>query len=142
MKVGVKLQYIGKINIELYKEISEKIITAEVVLTDKQREHIEQRHPEILEKYEKYFTEIVEKPDYILKDNARANTALLLKTIKETNRSEEVVGSVNLVLRLAVEEDDINNKNSIITCIPIGKTRLQSYKNNGKIIYKNLYKNE
>ena len=59
-----------------------------------------------------------------------------------TNRSEEVIGSVNLVLRLVVEGDDINNKNSIITCIPIGESRLQSYKNNGKIIYKNLYKSE
>ena len=131
------MQYIGKINTDLYKEISEKILTNEVVLTDKQREHIEQRHPEILEKYEKYFTEIIEKPDYILKDNSRENTALLLKTIKITNRSEEVIGTVNLVLRLAVEGDNINNKNSIITCIPIGETRLQSYKNNGKIVYKN-----
>ena len=136
------MQYIGKINTELYKQISHEIITDEVVLTDKQREHIEQRHPEILEKYEKIFTEIVEKPDYILKDNARENTALLLKTIKLTNRSEVVVGSVNLVLRLAVEGDDINNKNSIITYIPIGETRLQSYKNNGKIIYEKLYKDE
>jgi len=136
------LQYIGKINTKLYKEISNKILTNEVVLTDKQKEHIEQRHPKILEKYEKYFTEIVEKPDYILKDNARENTALLLKTIKLTNRSEEITGSVNLVLRLAVEGDDIKNKNSIITCIPIGESRLQSYKNNGKIIYENLYKSE
>ena len=140
MKEGEKLQYIGRINTELYKEISQEIIIDEVVLTDKQREHIEQRHPEILEKYQKYFTEIVEKPDYILKDNARENTALLLKTIKLTNRSEETLGNVNLVLRLAVEGDDINNKNSIITCIPIGETRLQSYKNNGKIIYKNFTK--
>ena len=45
-------------------------------MTDKQREHIEQRHPEILKKYEKYFTEIVEKPDYILKDNPNNEFAL------------------------------------------------------------------
>lgn len=74
-----------------------------------------------MQKYEKYFTEIIEKPDYILKDNARENTALILKTIIEKDRSQNVIGRVNLVLRLAVEGDDINNKNSIITCIPIGK---------------------
>ena len=142
MKEKIELQYIGKINPKLYKEISQKIITDEVVLTDKQRDHINQRHPEILKKYEKYFTEVVEKPDYILKDNARENTALLLKTIDLTNRNEKVRNSVNLVLRLAVEGDNINNKNSIITCIPIGKSRLQSYKNNGNIIYENLYKSE
>lgn len=142
MKEGTNLHYIGKINTELYKEISQNIITDEVVLTDKQREHIEQWHPDILVKYEKYFTEIVEKPDFILKDKSRENTALLFKTIKLTNCSQEVKSSVNLVLRLAVEGDNINNKNSIITCIPIGENRLKSYKNNGKIIYVNLYKNE
>ena len=133
----MKLQYIGKIDVNLFKEISQNIITDEVVLTDKQREHIEQRHSEILKKYEKYFTEIIEKPDFILKDNARNNTALIFKTIQEKNKSEKIIGNVNLVLRLAVEGDDANNKNSIITCIPIGNNRLKSYKNNGKIIYKN-----
>lgn len=125
------MQYIGRIDIELFKPISEKIITDEVILTEKQMEHIEERHPGILYKYEKYFTEVIEKPDYILKDNMRKNTALVLKTINETAEK-----SINLVIRLAVEGDSEYNKNSIITCIPIGKNRLKSYKNNGKIIYK------
>lgn len=137
------MQYIGKINIENFNGISaKKLLTDEVVLTDKQREHIAERHLEVLQKYEKYFTEIIEKPDYILKDNARENTALILKTIVEKDKSQNVIGRVNLVLRLAVEGDDINNKNSIITCIPIGKNRLQSYINNGKIIWQKLDKNE
>lgn len=135
-KKDISLQYIGKINVDLFKEISKAIITDEVILTDKQREHIQERHPEILKKYEKYFTEVIEKPDYILKDNMRENTALILKTINEVARNGRIIGSVNLVLRLAVEGDDKNNKNSIITCIPIGKNRLKSYVNNGKIIYK------
>ena len=76
---------------------------------------------EILGKYEMYFKNIIENPDYILKDNTRENTALILKTINEIN------GSVNLILRLAVEGEDKKNKNSIITCIPIGYTRLKTY---------------
>ena len=104
------MQYIGRIDIKLFREISHHILTDEVVLTDKQKEHIERRHPKILEKYQRYFTEIIEKPDYILKDNVRENTALLLKTIQEKDKSES---------------------------IPIGENRLKSYKNNGKIIYKN-----
>ena len=131
------IQYIGKINIEIFSPISNKIITDEVVLTEKQKIHINERHPKILEKYEKYFKEIIESPDYILEDNTRKNTALVFKTILEENTSGKIVGTVNLVLRLAVEDDNIHNKNSIITCIPIGKNRLNSYKNNGKIIYKN-----
>lgn len=130
------MQYIGKIDINIFKDISSNIITDEVIFTDKQREHIQLRHPEILEKYEKYFAEIIEMPDFILKDNTRENTALIFKTIQEKNRNNQVIGTVNLVLRLAVEGDDENNKNSIITCIPIGKSRLKSYRKNGKIIYK------
>ena len=124
------MQYIGRINTELFQKISNTIITDIVVLTEKQREHIKERHPEILEKY---FSEIIEKPDYILKDNARENTALLLKTIISDERK---IGNVNLVLRLAIDNDDEHNKNSIIICIPIGKNRLKSYINNGKIVYK------
>lgn len=116
------MQYIGRINKSMFENISNRIITDEVVLTEKQREHIKVRHPGILEKYEKYFSNIIEKPDYILKDNARENTALILKTIQTKNKQ----GTINLVLRLAIEGEDINNKNSIITCIPIGKNRLKS----------------
>lgn len=131
------MQYIGKINIKLFRGISDKIITDEVVLTEKQKEHIRERHPEILKKYEKYFTDIIEKPDYILKDKVRNNTALIIKKIQEKNRKGKVIGSINIVLRLAVEGDDISNKNSIITCIPIGRNRIKSYINNGNIVYKN-----
>lgn len=127
------MQYIGRIDKCKFEKISNKIITDEVVLTEKQREHIKERYPGILEKYEEYFLEILQEPDYILKDNLRENTALILKTIKNKDKQ----GSVNLVLRLAVEGEDINNKNSIITCIPIGENRLKSYKNNGKVVYKN-----
>lgn len=126
-----ELEYIGKIDKEKFSEISEHIITEEVVLTDKQRQHIIDRHPEIYEMVKERFAEIIEEPDFILKDNLRPNTALILKTLEKDGKS------VNLVLRLAVEGDDVNNKNSIITCIPIGKNRIKSYKNNGIIIYKN-----
>ena len=131
------MQYIGKINKKLFKKISNKIITDEVILTEKQREHINVRHPDILKKYETYFSEIIEKPDYILKDKTRYNTALIIKTVEEKNSRGEIIGTVNLVLRLSVKGDNPSNKNSIITCIPIGKNRLKSYINNGKIIYKN-----
>ena len=130
-----KSQYIGKIDVKLFYKISDKILTDEVILTQKQKEHMEKRHPGILQKYEKCFAEIIEKPDYILKDNTRENTALILKTLYD--RVGKLLGTVNLVLRLAVEGDSEENKNSIITCIPIGKSRLKSYKNNGKIVYKN-----
>lgn len=128
------MNYIGKIDLRLFLEISDKIITDEVILTAKQRKHIEERHSKILEKYEEYFVQIIKDTDFILKDKTRENTAILIKTIIDKNNN--ILGNIILVLRLAVENDDINNKNSIITCIPIGRNRLKSYKNNGKIVYK------
>lgn len=130
------MQYIGKIDIEKFKGISNDIITDDVILTEKQREHIQEKHPEILKYFEKYFREIIENPDYILRDNMRENTALILKTISEVDRKNNQFKTVNLILKLAVEGEKIYNKNSIITCIPIGKNRLKSYINNGKTIYK------
>lgn len=127
---GKELQYICKIDKEKFKGISSSIITDEVILTDKQRQHIIERHPEIYELVKDRFDEIIENPDFIMKDNSRESTALIIKTLTDNGKN------VNLVLRLSVEGDDINNKNSIITCIPIGKNRIKSYKNNGKIIYK------
>lgn len=124
------VEYIGKIDREKFKEISSNIITDEVILTVKQRQHIIERHPEIY-KFVKYrFCEIIKNPDYILKDNFHENTAMLIKSLKDSDKI------VNLILKLAIEEDSIKNKNSIITCIPIGKNRLKSYINNGKIVYK------
>lgn len=128
---NINIQYIGKIDREKFKEISSKIITDEVILTDKQRQHIIARHPEIYEIVKHKFNKIIEGPDYILKDSLRENTAMIIKITEEKNKI------INLILRLAVEEDDARNKNSIITCIPIGESRLKSYINNGKIIYKN-----
>lgn len=125
------MQYICRIDKEKFKFISENIITDEVILTNKQRQHIKDRHPKVLEEYEKYFSVALKEPDYILEDKSRENTALVLKTFNNINKK-----SINLVLRLAVEGENIKNKNSIITCIPIGKNRIKSYINNGKIIYK------
>ena len=75
------MQFIGKINTKMFELISNDIITDEVILTDKQRMHINERHPEILIKYEGFFKTIIENPDFIIKDNTRENTALLFKTI-------------------------------------------------------------
>ena len=125
------MQYICRIDKRKFKLISENIKTDEVVLTYKQRQHIKERHPEILEKYEKYFSKAIEEPDYILKDKSRENTALILKEI-----NNEIFKGINLVLRLSIEGENLNNRNSIITCIPIGENRMKSYINNGQIVYK------
>jgi len=60
------LQYIGKLDREKFKGITNNITTDEVILTNKQVEHIKERHPNDYEEYFEYFKEIIENPDYIL----------------------------------------------------------------------------
>ena len=45
---------VGKINVEIYKCISEYIITDEVIITDERISHVKERHPADYEKYCEY----------------------------------------------------------------------------------------
>lgn len=102
------MQYIGKLDREKFKGITNNITTDEVILTNKQVEHIKERHPNDYEEYFEYFKEIIENPDYIIKDK-HPNTAFILKEILEKNKRFQ------LILRLHTSNDDENYKNSIIT---------------------------
>ena len=73
------MQYIGKIDKIKFTEISNDITVEDVVLTDKQVEHIKERHPNDYEQYFKYIKEIEENPEYIIRNN-KTNTGFLLKT--------------------------------------------------------------
>ena len=103
---------IGKINKEIYKCITDDILTDEVVITNNQIQHIMDRHPNDYERFSSYFGEIVKNPDYIIEAN-KPNTALLLKEIKE---NDEIFKTV---LRLVTSKDNPNYKNSIITFMKI-----------------------
>ena len=103
------VNFVGKIDKSFYKEISETIITDEVIITDERIEHIIQRRGQkFYDKYRPYFAEIVENPDYIFKDK-KINTALAAKSVNKDGVS------VNIVTKIATEADDPEFKNSIIT---------------------------
>lgn len=93
------MQYIGKIDKEKYKLITEDITTEDVILTDKQVEHIKERHPKDYEQYFKYISEIVENPDYIIRDT-KPNTGFLLKEFLDKNKRFQ------LILRLHTRGDN------------------------------------
>lgn len=120
---------IGKINKEIYRCITDDILTDEVVITNNQIQHIMDRHPNDYERFSSYFGEIVKNPDYIIEAN-RPNTALLLKEIKENG---EVFKTV---LRLVTSKDNPNYKNSIITFMKIDKKEWNRLLRNKTILYK------
>lgn len=120
---------VGKIDRDIYKCIAEDIVTDEVIITDNQIQHIKERHPNDYEQFSKYFKEIIENPDYILKSNM-PNTAFLLKHII----NEEI--TAQLILRLQTSTDPDNYKNSIITFLKISQKKLDKYLRNKKILYR------
>lgn len=120
---------IGRINREIYKCVTADIVTDEVIITDKQIQHIKERHPNDYERYYGYFEEIVSSPDYIIQAN-KPNTALILKEIIEEN---EVFKTV---LRLATSNDNSGYKNSIITFMRIDEKEWNRILRNKRILYK------
>lgn len=130
-----ELQYIGKIDREKFKDITTDITTDEVILTNKQVEHIKERHPNDYEQYFKYFKEIVENPDYIIRDT-KPNTGFLLKEFVEENKRFQ------LILRLHTTNDNKEYRNSIITFLKVGEKKYNQYLRNKEIVWKKLDKDE
>ena len=120
---------IGKINRDIYKCITDDIVTDEVVITEKQILHVKSRHPNNYELYSRYLGEIVLNPDYIIRAS-KPNTALILKEIEEADKV------FKLVLRLVTSHDDANYKNSIITFMKIDEKEWNRMLRNKFILYK------
>jgi hypothetical protein len=127
----MEVHSVGKINREIYKCITEEIRTDEVIITDERIEHIrERRGEEFYDRYSSLFEEILSTPDYIFKEK-REHTALVCKRIIEDGKY------VNLVLRIAIETDSPEYKNSIITAIGESEKRFAQRLRNNAVLYKN-----
>lgn len=129
------MQYIGKIDIKKFEKISNDITVEEVILTDKQVEHIKERHPNDYERYFKYIKSIVENPDYIIRDT-KPNTGFLLKEFLEDDKRFQ------LILRLQTSGDISGYKNSIITFLKISEKKYNQYLRNKEIVWRRLDKKE
>lgn len=128
-KEKTDVHIVGKIDKNIYKCITEDIITDEVIITDERIQHIRKRHPNDYERFYSYIPEIIENPDYIIEAN-KSNTAVILKEIEEQGEK------FKLVLRLKVESDPAEYKNSIMTFWYIGDTTWRKSLKNKKILYK------
>ena len=126
---GNDVHYIGKIDVSIYKCVSEDIVTDEVIITDNQISHIKERHPSVYENFGCNFSEIIGSPDYILEAN-KPNTAIVLKRLKVDN------GFTKTVLRLITSKDNPLFKNSIITFMKIDENSWNRLIKNKKVLYK------
>jgi hypothetical protein len=119
---------IGKIEVALFSKISTDIITDEVILTNERFFHIIGGHKDDFELYSNMIPNIIKEPDYILKDYKNENTAMIIKQVEETN--------INIIIKLAISEDKVHKKNSIMTMYRIRNKNLKKLMEKNKTIYK------
>ena len=96
--------------------------------------HVENKRVELFNEVKDILPDILYNPDYIYKDwNNRDNTLVLIKSLdKELN--------LNVILKIAILNDDKHTKNSIITMIKIGNKTFNKIRRNKKdnLLFKKL----
>jgi len=124
------IMYVGRLNPEHFQGFL-PLFTNEVIITDQQISHINNRHPGVFERVSSSLATIVNDPDYVAKDERYENTAILFKEVIVENFDEHIL----LVLRLKQGTDDLKYMNSIITLWAVSKYRWDAYLRNYHLLY-------
>ena len=126
----LEIRYLGEIDTSILEKEFGRIQTNEIVVTDERIAHIKERHLMDYELFEKYGSECIRDPDYVIKDNKNEATVFMVKKLPDTN--------LNIVSKLALDTDEKKLKNSVMTFYRIRERNLR------KLIEKNtlLYKKE
>lgn len=128
-----KKEFIGSFTFNTISIIEKefgKLNTNKVILRDERIEHIKERHPEVVEIIKKYSKDIIENPDYILKDSKNIDTIWHIKEIEKAK--------INVVIKLSLKAKEENKGylNSIITGHGVKEARLKKYLEKHKLLYK------
>lgn len=123
---------VGKLNKEIFSNICKELITEDVIFTFERVNHVETKRLKLFDEVRNIIPEALYNPDRIYKDwNNRKNTFVIIKSLDEESK-------LNIILRIAIENDEKHPKNSIITMIKIGKKTFKKIDNNKKdnLLYK------
>ena len=124
----IPIQNLGKINTKLLEKKFGKIKSDEIIITNERIEHIKKRHSEDYELFIKYGVSCIDAPDLIILDKKNKGTVFMIKKLFETN--------INVVVRIVLQDDNINFKNSIMTFYRIRDKNLKKLINKNEVLYK------
>lgn len=130
-----EFKIIGKLDLNKLGEYKNVIATDKVILTNERKQHILERHPGHYELLNKYIGEVLQSPDYILRDLQNDNTIILLKEVIKNEKK------IKVVVKLITNKLE-KRFNSIITFWNIRKRDYDKTIEKSYIIYKKLDKNE
>lgn len=123
-----ELIYLGKINIEILEKEFGKIISDDIIVTSERIVHIKERHPEDYALFEQFGKIAIAEPDIIIRDKKNEGTAFMVKQMENTN--------LNVVVRVVLETDNPNYKNSVMTFYRIRERNLKKLMEKNGVIYK------
>ncbi|WP_187156320.1 PBECR2 nuclease fold domain-containing protein [Faecalibacterium prausnitzii] len=123
------MNFICNLDPNIYKVITTSIVTTQVIITDRQLEHIRERHPDISESVIAQLEKIISSPDYIIETDM-PSTANILKHLEINGKGYQ------LILRIKTDSDPVEFQNSIITLMSVNEKRYRQYLRNRKILYK------
>lgn len=123
---------LGRLNINLYRCISDKIDTDHVIITDEQLDHIAGNHPEAYDETLIELKSTLQDPDYIFEDRSHRETGLVVRAIPSTDNH------LFIVLRVCTNSDHGRLSNSVISGWKISRKRLENYLRNKQILYRRL----
>lgn len=101
--------------------------TTEVVVTDERIAHIKERHPEDYLLFEQYGRESILSPDILIQDIKNVGTVFAVKKLPDTN--------LNVVLRLVLDTDNPDFKNSVMTFYRIREKNLKKLMEKNPVLY-------
>ena len=95
----------------------------DVILREERLEHIRERHPEVTDLIKEKYKEIIDSPDYILKDKQYPDSIWVIKREEDLN--------LNIIIKLSLKNnmEYKKMKNSIITTYGISDKQLKRYLN-------------
>ena len=123
------MKTICELNPEIYGKIVPAITTLQVIITDRQLEHIRERHPDISDTVLMRLAEVIREPDYIIETDM-PDTANILKQLTFNGKNYQ------LVLRIRTDSDPEEFQNSVITFMSVNEKRYRQYLRNRRILYK------
>lgn len=123
-----EIRGLGRINTALLEKEFGKIQTDRIIVTNERLLHIQERHPQDYELFEKYGQDSVQNPDYIIRDMKNKGTVFMVKKLSDTN--------LNVVVRVVLDTDKNGLQNSVMTFYRIRERNLRKMIEKNTLLYK------
>jgi len=123
----MEMTLLGNLDPALLQNFFGTLRTTEVVVTEERVAHIKERHPEDFTLFEQYGAETVLFPDLLILDEKHAGTVFAVRLLEESN--------LNVVVRLALETDKNEYKNSVMTFYRLRDRNLKKLLEKNRLLY-------